>query len=162
MDSRILKVCNLYRFRLIIFMLFALIYSSLSLAQVTVVQAISFGDFVTTNNDAQYDITINTDGSFSYDSAGFIPIVDPVEGVYDLSGFTPLDAVTSVTVTPLTVLTRGSQGISMVNMQETHDSNADAGGVVRVTIGGTARTNGNGNVYLDGTYTGSIEIEVNF
>lgn len=150
------------RFYQTIFLFFLVVFSAPSFAQVTVIQALSFGEFVTTNNNAQYDITINTDGSYTYDSAGFIPIIDPVEGIYDLEGFTPFDAVTSVTVTPLTVLTRGSQGFAMVNMQEQHDPNADASGVVRVTIGGTARSNGNGNVYLDGTYSGNIEIEVNF
>lgn len=131
-------------------------------AGVTTVQALSFGSFIVKNNSAQYDITINTNGTYTFDSAGFIEIVPPQEGIFDLDGMTPLDTVTSVTVTQIIPLSGSGEGFQMVNLQETHTNIVNLAGEIRVTVGGTARTSGNGNPYLDQTYNGQLEIQINF
>ncbi|MGN7438731.1 MAG: hypothetical protein ACTHOO_08815 [Alcanivorax sp.] len=131
-------------------------------AGVTVVQALSFGEFVVKRNDAQYDITVNSNGSYTFDSAGFIEIAPPQQGIFDLDGMTPFTPVLSVTVTQTSPLAGSGENLQMVNLQETHDVAVSASGVVRVSVGGTARTSGSGNPYLDQTYNGQLEIQINF
>lgn len=132
-------------------------------AQVTTIQAIEFGEFVSKRNDAQYDVTINTNGSYTFDSAGFIELTAPQEGIYDIGGFANNATIASVVVTQNTPLgSNPAAQFQMVNFQETHPATTDGSGVARITIGATARTSGDGNPYGDATYSGSIDITVNF
>ncbi len=133
-----------------------------SRAGVTTVQALSFGSFISKKNDAQYDITINTDGSYSFDAAGFIEISAPQEGIFDLDGMTPNAAITSVTITQVTPLSGANEVIQMVNFQETHPATTDGSGVARIVVGATARTTGTGDNYNDFTHTGALQIQINF
>ncbi len=131
-------------------------------AGVTTIQALSFGSFIVKSNAAQYDITINTNSSYTFDSAGFIEISAPQEGVFDLDGMTPSTAIASVTVTQTIPLSGSGENLQMVSLQETHPASTDLAGVARITVGGTARTSGNGNPYLDQTYNGQLQILINF
>ena len=129
---------------------------------VTTVQALDFGEWLSYGNAAEYEITVNTDGSYSADAA-FIKITAPQEGIYDIEGgFTPFTPVASVVVTQQAVLACCGNTFSMDTFQETHSAAVDAAGVVRVTVGGTANTSGNSSAYVDGTYNGSINIQINF
>jgi len=131
-------------------------------AAVATVEAMSFGTMVSTNNNAQYDITVNTDNSYTVDSSGFIVITPPQRGVYDIDSLPANRAILSVDVTqggPLSF--PGEQQMSLVDFQETHPATTDAFGVARITIGATARTNGVGSGYPDRTYSGVIRIEIN-
>lgn len=131
-------------------------------AGVTTVQQLNFGEFLSYNNDSQYDITVNTNGSYSFDSGGFVEIAAPQEGVYDLDGMTPNTAITGVAVTQSSALSFGISSFDMINFQEVHSGSTDGSGVARVTIGATARTTGNGLVYADKTYSGVVNIQINF
>lgn len=131
-------------------------------AGVTVIQALSFGEFVVKRNDAQYDITVNADGSYTYDSGAYIEIVAPQRGVYDIDGMAANTAIASVSVTQTSALSGGSDIFQMVNFQEIHPATTDSSGVARIRIGATARSSGSGITYTDATYTGDIFIEVNF
>ena len=131
-------------------------------AGVTTIQALDFGSFIVKNNDAQYDITINTNGTYSFSAAGFFEISAPQEGIFDLDGMTPSTAITSVTVTQITPLSGSGENFQMVNFQETHPGSTDGSGVARIVVGGTARTSGSTVNYLDQSYTGSLQIQINF
>ena len=126
------------------------------------VQALNFGSVVVIDNSAQYDITVNTDGSYSH-GAGFIEITPPQEGIYDIGNILPAGtAVTSVTVTQDAPLSAGVYNFQVVNLTETHTNPSDGSGVVRVWVGGTARSSGTTAPYPDNVYTGTITIQVNF
>ncbi len=133
-----------------------------SYAGVTTIQALDFGSFISKNNDAQYNITINTNSSFSFTAAGFIKISDPQEGIYDLDGMTPNTAIASVTVTQTSPLSGSGENLQMINFQETHPGSTDVAGVARIEVGATARTSGSGISYLDQGYNGVIQIQINF
>lgn len=133
-----------------------------SYAGVTTVQALNFGEFLSYNNDSQYDITINTNGSYSFDSGGFVEIAAPQEGIYDLDGMAINTAITSVTVTQSSAISFGVGSFQMINFQEIHSGSTDGGGVARVTVGATARTTGNGAPYADNVYSGVVNIQINF
>ncbi len=131
-------------------------------AGVTVIQAMSFGNFVSKKNDMQYEVTINTNGTYVFDSAGFIEISAPQEGIYDIDGLTPSAAIASVVITQSSPLTIGGRSFQMINFQETHDASTDAGGVARVTVGATAQGDGITTAYPDNTYNGSLNITISF
>ncbi len=131
-------------------------------AGVTVVQNLNFGSWISKNNDAQYNITINTNGSYSFDSAGFIEISPPQEGIFDLDGMTPNTAISSVTITQITPLSGSGPEFNMINFQETHPPSTDASGVARIVVGATAQTTGVGISYIDQTYNGQLQIQINF
>ena len=131
-------------------------------AGVTVVQALQFGSWISKNNDAQYDITINPNGSYTFDSAGFIEIAAPQEGIYDIDGLAVSTAIASVDVTQTISLSGSGPDFQMVNLQESHPASTDASGVARIRVGGTARTSGSGTPYIDQTFNGQLDIQVNF
>ena len=133
-----------------------------AVAGVTTIQAMSMGEFVSKNNDTAYDVTIRPNGTYSFDAAGYIEIVAPVEGIYDITGLAPSSAIASVTVTQSAPLTIGGRSFQMVNFQETHDAVTSAGGVAQVIIGTTARSDGTGVPYPDRAYAGTINITINF
>ena len=132
-----------------------------ALAGVTTIQAIDFGEFAVKLNDAQYDITINPDGSYNFDAAAFVEITAPQEGIYDFDSLPASTAVT-VTITQITPLSAFGPDFEMVNLQDTHPANTDASGVVRINVGGTARTSGSGGPYSDETFNGSLNILVTY
>ncbi len=131
-------------------------------AQVTVQQALSFGEFIIKDNDAQYDITVNADGSYTYDSAGFIEITPPQRGVYLFEGLDPSRAITSVDVTQAIALVATGGVFQMVNFQETHPASTSPLGAAQIFIGATARSSGTGVMYPDRTYIGTVDITINY
>jgi len=155
----------MYKSTIIALLVFVLVLCGLRCAEaqtVTTVQALSFGEWLSYDNDGVYEITINTNGSYSAD-AEFVEISAPQEGIYDIEdGFTPFDPVASVNISQLSALTFGGGTFQMDTFQETHSANVDAGGVVRVTVGGTANTSGNSTPYVDGTFNGTLRIQINF
>ncbi len=132
-------------------------------AAVTTIQAISFGSWIVKKNDAQYDIVVNPDGTYTFDSAAYIEISPPRAGIYDIDGLPVSTAIASVTVTQNSPLAGGSgKSFQMISFQETHPASTDASGVARISIGATSRSSGDGSAYPDETYTGNIDIQVNF
>ena len=129
---------------------------------VTTIQAFSFGSFVVKKNDAQYDITINTNSTYSFDSGGYIEISNPTEGIYDITGLPPSTAIVSVVVTQVTPLSFSGKNFQMLSFQETHPGSTDPAGVARIEVGGTARSSGDMTAYPDGTYNGQVQIQINF
>ena len=138
------------------------VFAPPSHAQLTVIQDLAFGEFISKNNNAQYNLTVNPGGAFTFDPVGFIEINPPQSGIYDIGGFTPGESVTSVTVTQNTPLGGVGSVFQMINFQENNSASADPLGIVRVEIGATVQTSGNGIPYGDAIYAGSADIMVNF
>lgn len=133
-----------------------------SYAGVTEIQRLSFGAFVVKRNDAQYDITVSAGGSYGYDGAAFIMITPPEEGIYDIDGLPASTPVASVSVTELLPLSGSGQGFQMLDFETFHNPTTDGSGVLRVSIGGTARSSGTGISYIDQSYLGQMEVTINF
>ncbi|MEM7651035.1 MAG: DUF4402 domain-containing protein [Pseudomonadota bacterium] len=135
-------------------------------AGVTTIQELNFGEFIVKNNDAVHSITVNITGTaYTFDAAGFIPIdVSNIQpGIYDLDGMTPGALISSVDVTQVLPLSGGGgPNFQLTAFQDSHPTNVDGSGVVRVRVGATAQTNGAGIRYFDQTYTGTMQIQVNF
>ena len=146
--------------------LILLLIATPSYAGITTIQALNFGEFIVKRNDAVYSINVNISGpGFTYDSAGFIPINTATiqHGVYDLDGMPANQAITSVTVTQITPLSgAGGPNFQLTAFQESHPPTTDGSGVARIRIGASAQTSGSGSAYLDQTYTGTVQIQINF
>ncbi len=141
--------------------IFVLMLSVSASAAVTTIQAMSFGHFISRDNSSQYDIVVNTDGSYSYDGAGYVMVTPPQPGVYDIDGLGAngnIDAVLLTQNTPLTSLS--ARSFQIVNLTETHPATTDGLGVARFRIGGTARSSGNGTNYIDETFNGVVRIDI--
>lgn len=130
-------------------------------AGVSVVQPLQFGSFVVKSNDAQYDIVVNTDGSYSFDPDGYIEISPPQEGIFDIDGLPANSVINSIVITQTTALSGAGGSFQMLSFQEIH-TNTDGSGVATVTIGATARSSGSGIAYADDTYGGELLVEINF
>lgn len=153
----------MFQNKFLVFSLFLLCVMPFSaFAQVSTVQSLFFGHWISLRNDAQYDITVNTDGSFSADPSAFIMIASPTQGIYDITTPSLNASVVSVDITQFSPLSGGIGSFQMLDFQELHSPSSDGAGVVRVTIGGTARTSGSGTPYSDVTRSGSIDVEINF
>ncbi len=141
-------------------------FSAKAVAGVTTVQQLNFGEFIVKNNNAVHSITVNLSGpAFAYDMAGFIPInTGSIQnGIYDLDGMAASTAITSVTITQLLPLSGpGGPNFQMNTFQETHPATTDGSGVARIRVGATAQTSGTTTPYLDQTYTGTLQIQINF
>lgn len=148
--------------QIIFFSVLSLLCAFQAHAQVTTIQAMNFGNWISINNNAQYDITVNTDGSYSFDASAFFIISAPTEGIYDITTPQINAAIVSVTVTESERLEGAPGFFDLVNLQETHFPTTNGLGIARVTVGGTARTSGNTQPYQDQSYDGSIDIEINF
>ncbi|MCK5374260.1 MAG: DUF4402 domain-containing protein [Alphaproteobacteria bacterium] len=142
--------------------LMTFVASGMAQAGVTTVQAFNFGEWLSYNNDAEYEITVNTSGGYTYDPEGFVMITAPQEGIYDIDGLTPNAAVSSVVAIQILALTYSTGTFQMDVFQDSHGSNVDGSGVLRVWIGATANTTGNSVSYNDGTYSGTVQIQVNY
>ncbi len=148
---------------------YAVIYLTLCIfnvaqASVTVIQSLDFGSYIVKRNDAQYDITVNHGGVVSYSSTGFVQISGGQPGIYDIDGLPANSVINSVVMTQIDPL-QGVTGevFQLVNFDYMlHSGSTSAGGVVRLSLGATARTSGNGNPYASQNFLGVIQIQINF
>lgn len=136
-------------------------FSSAAFAQVSTLQELNFGEFISTRNDAQYSITVNLDGSYSFSSGAFYEISAPSIGIYEFTGLAPSANVTNITITQTSpLISSGATSFQMINFQTFSLPVTTLLGTLEVRVAGTARTSGNGLLYPDRTYTGGINIDV--
>lgn len=139
-------------------------FSGQASAGITEVQALRFGEYIVKNNDAVYTITVNIGGVVTFDPAGFFEIAATgQDGIYDLDGMPPNMAIASVVITQITPLAGPSgPNFQMNTFQESHPATTDGSGVARIGVGANADTTGSGVPYVDQTYTGTLQIQINF
>ncbi len=148
-------------FRLVlIFCLCFFINVQSSFAAFTVLQALHFGEYAVRDDDAQYVITVNPDGSYTYDASGFVLISLPQEGILELSELIPFTVITSIVVTEVSPLQGGLGVFEMFDFQTDYDTTADVNGDLVISIGASARTSGTGSTYSDETRTGTLQVDV--
>ena len=138
------------------------LWPNASQAQLTTIQPLDFGEFMSRNNDAQYTLTVNAAGSYSFDATGFIEISPPQPGIYDIGGFAPNAAISSLTVAQDTPLGGVGLVFQMISFDEIHPPTTDGAGVARIQIGATLQTSGSGMPYGDALYNGSVDVTINF
>jgi len=126
----------------------------------TAMQALYFGEWIFYNNNANYDITVNTAGGYAFDSNGVAMLIEPEEGIYDIEGLTPGAEVDSVVITQATPLVLSGSSLTINSFHVLHPQYVDGSGHLIITIGATATTTGTGVSYPDGIYSGSIDVDI--
>jgi hypothetical protein len=139
-----------------------LLCGSAAHAAITEIQPLNFGQWAITNNTGFKVITVNPNGSFSNSPGLFNIVFTPTQGIYRVDSLPPFTTINSVNATMLVPMTGGNQNFTLDTFQVIHDPSTNASGEVNITLGATARTTGTGVPYDDATYTGTIQLEINY
>lgn len=139
------------------------LFASETFAQtISTTQALSWGEVILTDNNAQREIVIATDGNFTNDPE-FLIVENPDVGVYQLTGDLPNRPIASVTVTVLTQMQGGGQQFTMDNFVTSHPATTDGSGNATINVGARIRSSGDGTPYNDSqAFSGSLELSVNY
>jgi hypothetical protein len=126
------------------------------------IQALDLGSWFIPNNSGVYTITINTDGTSSH-SPELTKVKGPTKGIYDIGDLPVSTTILSIDVAQNTPMTFGGSTFTLGSFQTSTNAPAtDGAGRVTLTLGLTASTSGNGTPYPDGTYSGLVDVTINF
>lgn len=125
-------------------------------------QELHFGRWVVTNDSSPRTITLQANGTYS-NSPELFMLEPPMVGVYEISGLTPGATVSSIVVTQIGRLNAGnSKDFALDNFDVVTPPVVNPSGVLHMTLGARATTSGTGGSYPDATYTGLLNVIVNF
>ncbi len=149
------------RFFALIITLFGFI-SSAQAQIISTTQPLSFGEAVVTRNDSVYSMSVGTDNSVLSDPE-FLIIDNPVPGIYQYTGGTPFDPITSVDIVVNTNPNAGGGTFTLDDFSVDFPATLDVNGDATITVGARLNTSGNGVNYNGSTtFNGSLDMTVNF
>ena len=129
---------------------------------INTIQDITFGEAVLTNNNAQREILLSEDGSFTNDPQ-YLFVTTPEPGIYEVTGQTPLRTITSVTVTVITHPNATGRQFTIDNFDIDHPPATDGAGEATIRVGARLQSSGNGTIYpASTTFNGSLQLTVNY
>lgn len=130
-------------------------------AAVNITQPLSFGSFALRNNSAVRQMRITAQDVFTSDAA-FVTLVRPQRAVVNVSGF-PARTNLIVNVT-FNNLSSGVGDLFTIDTPTLFPNNlrTNNAGVLTFYVGATLRTSGTGSVYPNNTYSGLMNVSVNF
>ena len=129
---------------------------------ISTTQALSWGEVILTDNTAQHEIVIATDGNFTNDPE-FLIVENPDVGVYQLTGDLPNRPISSVTVTVDRQMQGGGQEFTMDNFTTSHPATTDGSGNATINVGGRLRSSGSGTPYnTSQAFTADLTLTVNY
>lgn len=127
---------------------------------ITRVQTLSFGTFALRDNNAPHALRVSRTNVVTADSE-FALFTAPTRGEYSMSGF-PTDTPFTVSI-PDTALTSGGGGsFDLGQFTPGSGLSTDSSGNADLRFGATLTTSGTGGNYTDGSYSGTIDITVNY
>lgn len=125
------------------------------------VQTIHFGTFAIKNNSAVHTLRVSRTNVVTADSA-FALFTAPIRGEYDLAGF-PSSTPFTVTISDATLNSGGGgEPFYLSNFTPGTGLTTDGAGNAEVRFGATLATSGVGANYTDGTYSGTIDITIDY
>ena len=149
-------------FSILFAMLFLGFVSTATRAQVfNETQALDFGEWFIINNSSSYQVTVLPNGAFS-NSPQITMLQPPVPGIYNISGLPPFATILSVDVVMSAPLSAGGADVFTMDNFQTIIPNADGAGNTTLNLGARANTSGSGNFYPNATYTGTLDVTINF
>jgi hypothetical protein len=149
------------RFFLIgIFMLAGVVRPAFAVPTMDIIQNLSFGQFAVRNNDAVHTIIVETDNTVTVDP-DLIAIIDAQRGEYLLEVLPP-SSVIGIAATAGTLSDGAGPTFSVTDYTFNDPVTTDGAGSVMLYLGATLSTDGTGNYYDTGNYTGSIEISLTY
>jgi hypothetical protein len=137
-------------------------FSQVFAQTISVVQPLSWGEAVLTDNTAQREIVIATDGNFTNDPE-FLIIENPDVGVYQLTGDLPNRPIASVTVTVDRQMQGGGQEFTLDSFTTSHPATTDGSGNATINVGGRMLSSGSGTPYnTSQPFTADLTLSVNY
>ena len=160
-----MRMLSTHRFFFISILIYGILCCpALGQATITETQAISFGTFALSNNNAVYTSTVQTNGTTSSDPE-YLIFSDAVEGRWDLTNF-PASTLLTINITSgdLTLNGAGSGEPFSVGSFDIFPSNTttNASGALSIKIGAVLSTSGTGTMYADGSFSANGLLTVNF
>lgn len=135
----------------------------LAAENITITQHLSFGSFILKDNKAAHTVTVTPAGNATF-APEIVPLVDPVNGIYQLEGFNP-NADLSVLIDPPSVAlvcSCGGPQLTLDNFDlQPATPHTDPAGAAVIYLGARLRTDGTQAPYHQGNFTGQISIIVN-
>jgi hypothetical protein len=124
---------------------------------------LSFGQFIITDNTSVHNLTIQRNGNINEDPAFHI-LENPVRGTYNVSNFpVRTNLIILANVASFSNLSNPSQFFTVsafaTNPQNVKTNN---NGEVSFDLAATLQTSGNGIMYEDANYTGTLVVSVNY
>lgn len=128
---------------------------------ITEEQVLSFGEAVFKYNNMVYEIVLLADGSLTNDPS-IVFTTSPQIGRYRITGLTPFEPITSVTVTVDTQVIGVGEDFTIDNFDISYPANADGSGEAVIYLGARLRTSGSGINYSPSTtFNGVLDLTVN-
>lgn len=140
-------------------------------ASIKEIQPLRFGTLVLKDNEQPYTLTVPPEGTTTYsDGLALAPDSDPPQsGIYDIQVLSPETRLSiEITATGFIMQQNGENPQKITGNSftitgfQTIVTNSLETGKTLVKIGATLETSGNGLPYEDGTYTGSMDITINY
>lgn len=124
-------------------------------------QVLDFGEAVFKYNNMVYEIVLLADGTLTNDPS-IVFVTSPQIGRYRISGLTPFEPITSVTITVDTQVIGAGEDFTIDNFDINHPATADGSGEAIIYLGARLRTSGSGTHYNPSTsFSGSLVLTVN-
>ena len=127
---------------------------------ITRVQTLSFGTFALRNNNAPHALRVSRTNVVTADSE-FAIFTDPTRGEYSLSSF-PTNTPFTVFIPDTTLTSGGGAQFDLGQFTPGSGLTTDGTGNADLRFGATLTTSGTGGNYTDGSYSGTIDITVNY
>lgn len=136
-------------------------FASVIAQTITPVQEMSFGKFALKNNSSAHMLRVARTGGVTADSA-YIVMDTPVPAEYTLAGFTPSTPLTvSIPDSTLTAAGTGDH-FDLRDFTPTPGLTTDGAGGATLRFGASLYTSGSGTNYIDGAFSGDIDITVDY
>ncbi len=128
---------------------------------ITPVDEFSFGSFAIKDNTARHMLRVSRTGGVTADPE-FIIFSGPTPAEYNLSGF-PAFTPLNVTIPDSTVTSGGGgAGFTLESFTPTPSLTTDGSGNATLLIGASLYTSGNSALYVDGAFSGTIDITITY
>ncbi len=129
---------------------------------VNVLKELDFGEAVVRDNLSQRSIIVQTNGSFSADSA-FIILQNPTEGLYQVTNLPPSTVITSILITVDQQMIGPGEDFIIDNFDIDAPSSSNSNGELDISVGARLRTTGSGQNYLyDAQFESALTLEINY
>lgn len=140
---------------ILLLLLFSATFSHVSAQTITTIQDIDFGQAVITNNNAQYQIVINPNGSYTADPE-FSFVTTPSEGIYLLSGAPARQRIDNIIITVDQQMNGTGEDFIIDSFNVRNNPQTNNAGELTVELGARLRTSGSGINYTAETSFNAI------
>jgi hypothetical protein len=127
------------------------------------IHSLNFGEFAMLDNNSVHTIVVTPGNIATYDPA-LIRGIQAQRGEYLLTGL-PANEALGITLDNTVDLSHNGLGggaLFTIDTYTTNNPSTNGAGDATLYIGATLSTSGSGSGYIDGPYSGSVDLTINF